>query len=171
MTSRQELTRVTRIRLCVISTMWTTLCLVTVANYRVPYLGAALVLAIVLATFIATRRDTWLPFLGASAFPGGLLKPTNPRGSLRMTVDVSTNAKRVVYWAAKPRGGSTPGDAYGDHANGGVVDVIDGVATLTLDCPGSYYIRGAKLDKHVHFREIFDDGIIGPVKSADVVCG
>ena len=42
---------------------------------------------------------------------------------------------------------------------------------MTLDCPGSYYIRGAKLDKHVHFREIFDDGIIGPVKSADVVCG
>jgi len=171
MTSRQELTRVTWIRMCVISTMWTTLCLVTAANHRVPYLGAALVLAIVLATFIATRRDTWLPFLGASAFPGGLLKPTNPRGSLRMTVDVSTNAKRVVYWAAKPGGGSTPGDAYGDHANGGVVDVVDGVATLTLDCPGSYYIRGAKLDKHVHFREIFDDGIIGPVKSADVVCG
>ena len=144
MTSRHELTRVTWIRMCVISTMWTTLCLVTAANHRVPYLGAALVLAIVLATFIATRRDTWLPFLGASAFPGGLLKPTKPRGSLRMTVDVSTNAKRVVYWAAKPGGGSTPGDAYGDHDNGGVVDVVNGCRDNDARLPGVVLHSGSE---------------------------
>jgi len=90
---------------------------------------------------------------------------------IRVDVSVDPSTTKVIYWAAKHGGGRTPQEAYGAFENSGSALVQDGKATLTVECPGQYYVRGKMLKNHVHYREVFDNGIIGPVKKADVLCG
>ncbi len=132
------------------------------------------VLAGVAAAVLALRRETWLPFLGETVLPPGVFRKTF--GPTRDTTDVdvlaSPGAIRVAYWASESADSSDPRSAYGDYKNSGVAGVsADGSATLRLRCPGLYRVRGGyRPSRHAHYREVFANGTLGPVKTVRVDC-
>lgn len=151
--------------------MWIVLVCAALIYRGVPWIGLCLVSSLIVAGYLITRLETWLPFLGSTVFPPGVLRTSTPPSGMEMIIRTSKDAQRVVYWAASPGPTAmTPQEGYGKFTNSGVVDVVNGEATITLQCPASYYVKGRLLDKHVHFREVFPDGILGPVKVADVLC-
>jgi hypothetical protein len=127
------------------------------------------------AVALALRRDTWLPFLGETVLPPSLFR--EPFGPRLDTVDVpirgvSPGASLVVYWASESEDATDPIGAYGSFANAGIAKTSDGgIATLRLRCPGRYSVPGgSRPHRHAHYREVFDDGVLGPVKTATVNC-
>jgi hypothetical protein len=136
-----------------------------------------LVLAVVGLVHLS-RRDTFLPFLGPGVFPPSVLKPSasTPAGATHTaTVKVPKGATRVVFWAADPSNAVNPDPfaAYGSFANSGIAEVVDGTAVLSLACPGEYVVRKymkKKLPRHVHYRAVFPSGLLGPVRTQNLVC-
>jgi hypothetical protein len=171
MITRRSVERETNIRIVAISSMWTLLVSAALLYHGVPWIGPCLLVSLLLAAIVITKRDTWLPFLGTTVFPPGVLRASVPKVGMEMDVPVRGGAQRVVYWAATPGPTvRTPEAAYDDYSNSGVVDVVDGKATIVLQCPSNYYVKGRRLKKHVHYREVYADGLLGPVRMADVIC-
>jgi hypothetical protein len=98
--------------------------------------------------------------------------PNDATIELRVLAD--PRAARVVYWASESGAGvaSTPGDAYSQFKNAGVVSInkLDGSAVLKLRCPAQYAVHGKTLPRHVHFRSVYDSGIMGAVKTEKLSC-
>lgn len=119
-------------------------------------------------------RDTHLPFLGTTYVPPTLFKDAwhNVDADIKVDVSVSPDAKGIVYWSALPHTSvqDTPMKGYGDYSNAGFSNVVNGTATIRIKCPGRYIARGKTLPKHVHWREVFQNGLVGPIKKQDVVC-
>lgn len=166
------------VRIAAVSSLWVGIVCVVLAERGVvrvnsPSFWCVLVLVLLALCFISTRRSTYLPFLSETVLPGALLEKHGAQKTdgISVTVPVDPNAEKVVYWAATEAGGKTPGEAYGSFENSGVTRVTNGQAKLVVDCPGRYYVRGRLLKNHVHYREVFSNGITGPVKKADVLCG
>jgi uncharacterized membrane protein YuzA (DUF378 family) len=123
------------------------------------------------------NRDTFLPFLGHMAFPGYALKVSTPENAnLKVKVRAHKDAIKIVYWGANP---DEPGDhiiknpikAYKDSDNVGVVDVgNDGTATLYFICPQQYKVGRHVLSKHIHYRSVFDNGMMSPVETVYIDC-
>jgi hypothetical protein len=136
-----------------------------------------IVALIVMATFGAARlafdKHTWLPFLGPTILPPSALSLKTPaQSSLSTTVNAPSNVSHVMYWAANTGSGivDDPMDAYGNFANAGVVTATDGRATLQLQCPGQYRVRGRVLPRHVHYRFVRTDGIVSGIMTKKLVC-
>jgi hypothetical protein len=136
------------------------------------------ILGIVGALVLAFDRTTWLPFLGETVMPTTALRERVPPGSTN-TVTVRVPSKEVawiMYWAANPGGVSDqhPMDAYRGFQNTGVVRPSPDTdfATLWFKCPGQYTTpRGYKpLDKHVHYRFVFQNGWVSEVKTSKIDC-
>lgn len=146
-------------------------------------MGVCLGLSILAIVYLVSRRNTFLPFLGESVVPASLVQdPTYPpTADIEVDVSAAPGASHVAYWAADqsikhPDTGvaksfPTPETAYGSYGNSGIAKVKDdGTATLRIKCPGRYAVRGKLLPKHVHYRDVFQSGIMGPVKKANVIC-
>lgn len=138
-------------------------------------MGTIITLAAVVGTIVLfTDRTSWLPFLGYTVLPPSALAekvPTDAAFSVRVVVP--KGATHVMYWASESTSGvaPTPGDAYGNFTNTGVVKAgSDGVTSLKVRCPGQYKVRGRALPRHVHYRAIFPSGIAGPVQTSTVTC-
>jgi len=120
------------------------------------------------------ERDTHLPFLGTTYVPPTLFKDHwhSPQADITVTIPVSASAKGVAYWSALPHTSvqDTPQQGYGDYSNAGFSKNAGGHATLRIKCPGRYIARGKTLPKHVHWREVFENGLVGPVQKRDLVC-
>jgi len=164
-------------RIAAVSSLWLGIVCVVLAERGLVRVDSAsfwcvLVLVMLALCFISTRRSTYLPFLSETVLPGSLLEKhgVQKTDGISVTVAVDPNAEKVAYWAATKAGGRSPGEAYGTFENSGVVHVNNGQAKLVVDCPGQYYVRGKLLKNHVHYREVFSNGITGPVKKADVLC-
>lgn len=126
------------------------------------------------AVYLFSRRDTWLPFLGQTALPTTLLRLGGPAASQElMTVQVSVDpsATHVAYWAADSSAtiSEGPSAAYGSFANSGTAAVEGGVAQIKIMCPGMYTvgmpIAKKSIDRHVHYRECYPSGMMGPVRT------
>jgi uncharacterized membrane protein YuzA (DUF378 family) len=118
------------------------------------------------------NRNTWLPFLGYSAFPTQPFVPNknNSMGNTIVKVTVKPNT-RIAYWAALPKQSQdTPyvDEAYGKFENSGVVmSDINGVAELLI-LPGSEYTipSGKVIDRHIHYRELdLPAGMMGRIET------
>jgi len=118
------------------------------------------------------NRNTWLPFLGFSAFPSQSFVPNkfNSMGDSIVKVTVKPNT-RVAYWSALPKQSQkTPyvDDAYGKFENSGVVmSDNNGVAELIF-LPGSEYTipSGKVIDRHIHYRELdLPAGMMGRIET------
>ena len=118
------------------------------------------------------NRNTWLPFLGFSAFPSQSFVPNkkNSMGDTIIKVNVKPNT-RIAYWAALPKQTQdTPyvDDAYGEFENSGVVmSDNNGVAELLI-LPGSEYTipSGKVIDRHIHYRELdLPAGMMGRIET------
>jgi hypothetical protein len=140
-------------------------------------MGVCLGLSIVAIVYLATQRTTMLPFLGPTIVPPSLLKHAShsPMADIEVDVRVDPRATHVAYWAANPAatrvGDPDPRTAYGKFGNNGIALANeDGSATLRVQCPGRYAVRGNVLPKHVHYREVYPSGIMGEVKKANILC-
>jgi hypothetical protein len=112
------------------------------------------------AVYLVLRRDTYLPFLGKSAYPCGSLSeksPLNANTTARVRTAPNTN---VIYWAAESGKSDVvvdnPWDAYDQYANTGVArSDANGYAVLRFRKPAQYRTPGAfprTLPVHVHYR-------------------
>ncbi len=130
------------------------------------------------AVYLLMQREFYLPFLGHAVVPESLLQnhelPFKP--TIEVEVDVVSGANKVMFWAANP---SEPlpttakyDVAYGKFGNSGVVEVVGGKAKMVLACPQQYWVpkwgMERTLYKHVHYREVFEDGFVGEVKTVDL---
>lgn len=139
--------------------------------------GLALVITGTVAmVYLATRKTTWLPFLGTAVIPPSVLLPTVPsNATMSARVTVNPKASGVVYWAAEADARDNvhpdPYTAYMPWTNTGMVPVSNGQASLPLECPRAYKVRTGKvLPKHVHYREVHKDGVMGPVRTQNLSC-
>lgn len=138
----------------------------------------------VCSIIVATDRDTYLPFLGCTALPSSVLKPTvsEPKaGTIRIEISSLPANATLVWWASKPPSPSSPAtstamDAYSDYSNSGVVPVdMAGTATIYLRCPRKYWVPGMLgarrvLPTHVHYRFTERRGILSSVRTKQIAC-
>jgi uncharacterized protein len=144
---------------------------------QIPQVSTVLYLIVGLSgLYLAMRRDTYLPFLGKSAFPCGPLTEKVPADA---DVSVSVQVKpesNVVYWAAEPGQDAyeNPWIAYDKYANSGVArSDAEGTAVLRVRSPAAYGVRkfgfvNKSLKPHVHYRVCSYDGMMGPVKTVRI---
>lgn len=127
------------------------------------------ILVALAAISLAICKYTWLPFLGQTVFPKGLLELKSP-SKYDKIVPVRTKPNSIiVYWASTNKNDpNAPVDiAYGDLTNSGVTKSDNnGNASFNIIEGNSYIVPWkGKLNKHVHYR-IFDDKfILGPVQT------
>ena len=124
------------------------------------------------ALSIAFFRDTYLPFLGGTVMPCGILQAQTPEGAdTEVRVFVEPGAK-VMYWAAEPDNKDLKKlqdwrEAYISYRNAGVaVADADGYATLKVRRPQSYLnpFKG-ELPPHIHYRVCHGEGMMSRLKT------
>lgn len=124
------------------------------------------VAAVVSTTWLIANRTTWLPFLGPTVMPTGIIKPTvPPKSDTSLTIAAPPQAVRCVYWGAVVDA-NDPIEAYGGFTNAGVADVVHGNVTVRLKRPTSYKIHGKRVAPHVHYRWVGPRGMLSSVKTA-----
>ena len=137
----------------------------------------SLVVFLVTLYFII-KRDTYLPFLGPSALPVSILKENvSPAGS-NVEADVVINVPngtRVIYWGASPEKANkvipTPQLAYKNYSNAGIAVVQNGKVKFRFFCPVKYQVAwGKTLNRHIHYRIIDSNGMLGRVETVYVNC-
>jgi len=124
---------------------------------------------IALSLYLAYDREFYLPFLGDTVFPNGLLganvTPNHADTSVEVKVPPYT---KVVYWAAEPCkeicSNLMAWDAYEEYTNSGVSTANEnGLATLSIrGPPASYFVpnKETKLKPHVHYRYQIGKGML-----------
>lgn len=147
--------------------------------YVVPYWIKVVFFFALLATlYLGVQRDTYLPFLGQTVLPPTLLKadavPENANSQATIELSWAKDGTKVLYWAASPAKEvvATPQLAYGPYSNAGITIVKDGKAILKFVCPAKYNVGAfdKTLNKHVHYRIVKEDGMLGRVKTTWVAC-
>jgi uncharacterized membrane protein YuzA (DUF378 family) len=124
------------------------------------------------ALAIAFFRDTYLPFLGPTVMPCGVLQTVTPEGAdYELRVFVKPGAK-VLYWAAEPENKDLQvlqdwRQAYLTYRNAGVtVADENGYASLRVRSPQDYTVpMKGTLSKHIHYRVCHGDGFMGRVET------
>ncbi len=121
------------------------------------------------ALWLATKKTTWLPFLGVGIMPSSLVPLTKPTGAnKKITIKTRPNTK-IIYWSAYQKGEKTPVvDAYSDYANSGaVMSDSNGNAVLEIVEGSGYTVpSGQVIPKHVHYRTVgLPDGMMGKVET------
>jgi hypothetical protein len=119
------------------------------------------------------NRDYYLPFLGDTVFPSGLLGnnivPNNADITIEITIEPNT---KIVYWAAEPCQGAeckTPimaWDAYKNYENSGIVTSNSkGIALIRVRSPQSYKVpyKRKEVQQHVHYRKLLSSGMLSKV--------
>lgn len=129
-----------------------------------------------IALWLVFQRDTYLPFLGRTALPAYVLKdnvyPVNSNADIVVPFNLKDGTK-IVYWGAKPSKNtvSNPMKAYGDYSNSGVTVVSHGKANVRFHCPAKYSVGfGHKLNRHIHYRIAYEDGLLSPVMTKYINC-
>ena len=132
---------------------------------------------IVLVIYLASKRTTYLPFLGYAAIPKSVIidskYPTDANIELNLPFKYKDGTK-IIYWGAKPASQtvSNPTQAYDDYSNAGVTSVLNGSGLIKFNCPAKYVVPwGKTLDRHLHYRVVnTEGGMIGPVQTLYVKC-
>jgi len=116
---------------------------------------------------------TFLPFLDKTVLPPSLLLLSEQANTNAEIKVYAPGAIKVAYWAAQQDMKNIINDpykAYGTYENVGVAVVKDGYALLKLKCPSKYKVgkRKVELPRHVHYRMIYENGVLSEVKTASV---
>ena len=150
------------------------------------FLRIVMIIVGILAVLVMIDKHVYLPFLGETVYPTGLLEVTKQPIQSPDTVTVTLKKipanSHVIYWASLPMTSDKSVQpwkkAYGDFINGGITkaDAI-GNATVTLYCPKKYYVRpvGIKrvLPQHIHYRYALPNnkGMMSRVYTTKISCG
>lgn len=138
------------------------------------------ILVTLITIWVATQRQTYLPFLGECVLPNRLLsKEINNNDFFEKLIDleIKSNAEKIIWWAADPKDEveviNDVKTAYNEYKNSGVVNVKDGIAKIAYACPQPYKIKKLfkekKLEKHIHYREV-SNNILSEIKTIYVDC-
>jgi hypothetical protein len=121
----------------------------------------------------ATNRDFYLPFLGDTVFPTGLLGDNIVPNDSDLTIEVKIKPNtKLIYWAAEPCEGEeckTPvmaWHAYKEYKNSGIATSNnDGLATIRVRSPQHYKVpyKQSLLTPHVHYRTILNNGMLSRI--------
>ena len=129
------------------------------------------------ALYFGLSRDSYLSFLGWFALPESALIPFQPKGAnLKIKVKPEEGSTKVVYWGTNPGNVvgelNTPEMAYRNTENTGIVEVVNGFATLSFKCPQEYKVMfGVKtIKKHIHYRSVLANGWLSSVQTIYVDC-
>ena len=125
--------------------------------------------------FVATDRDSYLPFLGPMVAPCSVLQDQSPPGATKSIKVTVTPHTKVLYWAAEPANEnlkSIPSwkEAYLQYSNAGVATSdAEGVAVLKVREPQPYKVpfKGL-LAPHVHYRVCGEAGWMGRIHTTFV---
>lgn len=128
--------------------------------------------------YMMFNRTYYLPFLGKTVMPPSAMQEHQINSNTAKTFELDNldDANLVVYWAAKPSTSNEmagPEKAYEDYSNYGVSKVVDGKATIKVECPQQYQVNKfgimkKVLPKHVHYRTIHSNGIFSEIRTLDV---
>jgi len=139
-------------------------------NYNIRFNIVIYALVFTSAIILASQKSGWLPFLGQSVLPSTLV-PLNKPSYFDTNVSIKTKPNvKVAYWASSPsKGPSVPfvTDAYGDFSNSGVVmSDSNGTAVLPVLAGSEYVVpSGRTIKRHVHWRVINENGMMGRVNT------
>lgn len=143
----------------------------TYINYKT---NKSVLLSIIPAVYFISSRDYYLPFLGDSVLPTGLLEEKTPTNyDMEVKVELPENTK-IIYWASENgKENRTPWEAYNKYENSGITSSNKkGIATLKIRTPGKYMkpmLFGTKyLKPHLHYRIIKTNGMLGRVETVYV---
>jgi len=131
--------------------------------------GVVYFLTAISIIFLASKKHTWLPFLGQTVLPSKLINETNNMGDTSIKIQVTPNTK-VAFWSSLPSKDHNimVDKAYSDYSNSGVVrSDNNGFAVLTFNKGTGYVVPNGRFIKpHIHYRELTEDSaMIGPVKT------
>ena len=142
---------------------------INIFDYTHQYVKNILCLMILLCCVCMMRdRNTFLPFLGKTVFPCGLLTRRTPQNADTIVRIRTTPLSQVIYWAAEPadtveRG---PKEAYKQYKNSGVtMSDSNGYAVLKVRSPTGYQVPRKDLKSHIHYRTCISNGMLGEVKT------
>jgi hypothetical protein len=138
------------------------------------------IVLIFMIIFMTSFKETFLPFLGSTVYPLGLIpnEMYPPKSNFTIELDFDyPNGSKVIYWSAnaqKEKDGifENPKDAYGDYSNSGIAIINNKKAVLHIHCPNKYKVPMAGvLDKHIHYRiAVPDSPIISDVRTTYIKC-
>ena len=130
--------------------------------------------------FFVTNRDFYLPFLGPTAFPLGLLSPHIMPNDAHTRVNATKlppNTK-VIYWASEPCENTNtcntkitnidPFTAYNGFSNAGIaMSDQHGNATFIVRDPQQYHVNKSFMSKtlqpHIHYRYVQNDKLLSKI--------
>lgn len=125
----------------------------------------------VFAVLILLKRDTWLPFLGQTVIPKGILKENIPENyNKEIKTNVGEANAKVIYWASNDTKNENTKvfDAYGDFSNGGITTSdTKGDVVFKFNTGTGYIVPSGKyIKRHVHYRVMKDKySMLGRVKT------
>jgi uncharacterized membrane protein YuzA (DUF378 family) len=124
------------------------------------------------ALYNVFSRDYYLPFLGDSAHPCGILTEKTPDGANAQVVITTRPYTSVLYWASEPNDQivENPWLAYGSNKNAGVATSdAHGKAVLRVRSPSKYKVpSGRTLQPHIHYRVCIGNGMLSKIKTVNV---
>jgi uncharacterized membrane protein YuzA (DUF378 family) len=141
---------------------------ITVIRLLYIVIGAAALYIIFL-----TKSRPFLPFLDTTVMPPSLILLSEQADTNQTIIVNAPDAIKVMYWAANKDDKvieDNPYDAYANFENIGVASVKDDKATLKLKCPTQYKVGKKILPKHVHYRLIYENGVISDIKTLNIKC-
>jgi uncharacterized membrane protein YuzA (DUF378 family) len=109
------------------------------------------------AILLASKRDTWLPFLGISVLPDAIIPLSHPTPTDKIIKIKTLPNVKIAYWAALNKGDKTPVIvAYNNYENSGVVmSDENGNASFPILTGSGYTLPSGKvLSRHLHYRII-----------------
>ena len=133
---------------------------------------AVSIVGIILLINYAPKRDYYLPFLGDSVIPSGLLVPHFPENA-NFSKQIKIKPKqKIVFWASEPsnKPSKMPWEAYKKYKNSGVAIANErGIVTLRVRKPGVYSkpwgYGDSTLKRHIHYRVVRSNGMLGRVET------
>lgn len=141
------------------------------------------VIIIIAAFYVASNRNTYLPFLGKTVVPPILFQQEiTPEGATEVfVIHLDKNIEdgtRLIYWGAESTNKNNirtdPFEAYGNYSNTGITTVSDSKATVYFHCPDIYKagtIYKKTIDRHIHYRLISpNSAMMSQVFTAYVQC-
>lgn len=126
-------------------------------------------------TMTVMDREYYLPFLGDTVIPTGLLPSESIPNGANMEVEMTiTPNTKILYWASEPCENTlTCGkermawEAYGNLTNGGTATSDDKgyVRFLVRGKPQDYNVPYKKdvIKPHIHYREFKGNGMLGKI--------
>ena len=117
-------------------------------------------------------RDYYLPFLGDAVYPCGSLLEKVPIGADTEVITWTEPDSSVIYWAAESSKQVKPNPwmAYSQNTNAGVTRSDPrGKTVFKVRKPTSYYVGNKELKPHVHYRVCKGHGMLGSVRTTNIV--